>query len=69
MELRVVLLAAMSPRQKIGGTSLKFFYVAQFPILPPSAYTAADLASIVPRVLELTYTKPRDGTVRTRSRL
>jgi hypothetical protein len=28
----------------------------QFPILPPSAYTAVDLAFIVPRVLELTYT-------------
>ena len=28
----------------------------QFPVLPPSAYTAADLGFIVPRVLELTYT-------------
>jgi hypothetical protein len=43
-------------RQKIGGTHLTCGYLAQFPILPPSAYTATDLAFIVPRVLELTYT-------------
>ncbi|MDA8049850.1 MAG: N-6 DNA methylase [Rhodospirillales bacterium] len=43
-------------RQKIGGTSLTYFYLKQFPILPPSAYTEADLAFIVPRVLELSYT-------------
>ncbi|MFS8880051.1 hypothetical protein [Synechococcus sp. H55.11] len=35
---------------------MNFFYVKQFPVLPPSAYTPADLAFIVPRVLELTYT-------------
>jgi hypothetical protein len=40
----------------MGGTTLNFFYLYQFPILPPSAYTEADLAFIVPRVLELTYT-------------
>jgi hypothetical protein len=28
----------------------------QFPVLPPSTYSALDLAFIVPRVLELTYT-------------
>src|SRR5699024_7637083 len=28
----------------------------QFPVLPPDRYTEADLAFIVPRVLELTYT-------------
>jgi len=43
-------------RQKIGGTSLTYFYLKQFPILPPDRYTTADIAFIVPRVLELTYT-------------
>ena len=43
-------------RQKIGGTTLNYFYLKQFPILPPERYTEADLAYIVPRVLELTYT-------------
>lgn len=43
-------------RFKVGGTHLNFFIYAQLPVLPPSAYTEADLAFIVPRVLELTYT-------------
>ena len=43
-------------RQKVGGTNLNFFYVEQFPVLPPSAYSDADLVFIVPRVLELSYT-------------
>ncbi|RDE05963.1 Eco57I restriction-modification methylase domain-containing protein [Sphingomonas aracearum] len=43
-------------RQKLSGSSLTYFYLKQFPILPPTAYTEADLAFIVPRVLELTYT-------------
>lgn len=43
-------------RQKLGGTSLTYFYLRQFPILPPSAYSVNDLDFIVPRVLELTYT-------------
>jgi N-6 DNA Methylase len=43
-------------RQKIGGTHLTYGYLSQFPILPPAAYTAADLSFIVPHVLELTYT-------------
>jgi hypothetical protein len=43
-------------RQKIGGTNMSFFIFRQLPILPPSAYTEEDLAIIVPRVLELTYT-------------
>ncbi|SAL49304.1 Eco57I restriction-modification methylase domain-containing protein [Caballeronia concitans] len=46
----------MIARNKLGGTNLNWFYVAQLPILPPSAYSDADLAFIVPRVLELTYT-------------
>ncbi len=43
-------------RQKVGGTNMNIFYVKQFPILPPAAYTPADVAFIVPRVLELTCT-------------
>jgi hypothetical protein len=43
-------------RQAVGGTHLTYGYLKQFPILPPSAYTPADLAFITPRVLELTYT-------------
>jgi len=43
-------------RQKIGGTTLNFFIFFQFPVLPPSTFTESDLAFIVPRVLELTYT-------------
>jgi hypothetical protein len=43
-------------RRKLGGTNLTFQYLFQLPILPPSAYSEADLAFIVPHVLELTYT-------------
>lgn len=43
-------------RQKVNGLHLKPNVFKQLPILPPSAYTEADLAFIVPRVLELTYT-------------
>ena len=43
-------------RQKLGGTSFKYFTMKQIAVLPPSAYTPADLAFVVPRVLELTYT-------------
>jgi hypothetical protein len=43
-------------RQKMAGTSLTYHYVKQFPVFSPSFYTPADLAFIVPRVLELTYT-------------
>jgi hypothetical protein len=43
-------------RQKIGGTTLNYFYMKQFPVLTPERYNDADLAYIVPRVLELTYT-------------
>lgn len=50
------LAADYSARQKVGGTSFKYFTMQQIPVLPPSAYTPADLAFIVPRVLELTYT-------------
>lgn len=43
-------------RQKIGGTHLTYTYLKQFPTLPPDAYSEADLAYIVSRVLELAYT-------------
>ena len=43
-------------RQKVGGTHLKYHTKKQLPNLPPDRYTEADLAYIVPRVLELTYT-------------
>ncbi|CAL1241895.1 Eco57I restriction-modification methylase domain-containing protein [Candidatus Methylocalor cossyra] len=43
-------------RQKVGGTHLTYGFLKQFPILPPDRYTKPDLAFIVPRVLELTYT-------------
>lgn len=43
-------------KQKVSGTSLTYHYIKQFAILAPDSYTPADLAFIVPRVLELTYT-------------
>jgi hypothetical protein len=43
-------------RHKLGGTHLNYFVYEQLPILAPSDYTAIDLAFIVPRVLELSYT-------------
>ncbi len=48
-------------RQKVGGQTLNFFIVEQFPVLPPERYAEewhgmalADF--IAPRVLELCYT-------------
>ena len=43
-------------RHKTGGTHMNYFIYKQLPVLPPNHYTEADLAFIVPRVLELTYT-------------
>jgi hypothetical protein len=43
-------------RNKVGGLNLNFFFVKQFPVLPPSNYSKIDRAFIVSRVLELTYT-------------
>ena len=43
-------------RQKLGGTNMSFYYVEQFPFLPPEAYSPADIAYISTRVLELSYT-------------
>jgi hypothetical protein len=43
-------------RQKLGGTSFKYYSMKQVPLPPPSTFRPTDLAYIVPRVLELTYT-------------
>jgi hypothetical protein len=43
-------------RQKIAYVHLKYNIVKQLATFPPSFYTSGDLAFIVPRVLELTYT-------------
>jgi hypothetical protein len=43
-------------RNKIGGSHLTYSYLKQLPVLPPSAYDAAAIDFIQPRVLELTYT-------------
>jgi hypothetical protein len=43
-------------RLKVGGTHLTYNYIKQFPVLPPSSYTARDLVFVGTRVLELTYT-------------
>ena len=43
-------------RQKLGGLNFNFYLMKQLPVIPPDRYTPADLAYIVPRVLELTHT-------------
>ncbi len=43
-------------RQKVGGTSLAFFYMKQMPILPPDYYNHERFLFILERVLKLTYT-------------
>jgi hypothetical protein len=43
-------------RTKVAGLHLTYGFLKQFPILPPSAFAEDDLAFIVPRVLELSYT-------------
>lgn len=43
-------------RQKVSGSNLSSYIIKQLPAIPPDRYTPADLAFIVPRVLELTYT-------------
>jgi hypothetical protein len=45
-----------SARQKSAGMNLNFFYVKQFPVLPPTRHSPLATRFIVPRVLELTYT-------------
>lgn len=43
-------------RHKVGGTHLNFFIAKQLAVFPPSTYSDSDLAFIVPRAVELTYT-------------
>ncbi|MDX0973235.1 N-6 DNA methylase [Sinorhizobium medicae] len=43
-------------RQKVGGSSLTYFYLKQFAVPSLSSFTLADISFVVPRVLELTYT-------------
>lgn len=43
-------------RCKVGGTSMNFHYVKQFPVLPPEAYSEDAVAYISERVVKLTYT-------------
>jgi hypothetical protein len=43
-------------RLKVGGTHLTYGYLEQLPVIPPALYTPIDLAFLIPRVLELTYT-------------
>lgn len=42
-------------RHKAGGTHMNYFIYKQLPAIPPAQYVDADLAFIVPRILELTY--------------
>lgn len=62
-ELAAIMLASLgtlpldfAARQKVGGVNYSFYYFRQLPVLPPGRFIDADLAFIVPRVLELTYT-------------
>jgi hypothetical protein len=43
-------------RNKMGGANLSYYIMQQLPVLSPSFYSPANLAFVVPRVLELTYT-------------
>jgi len=43
-------------KQKLSGMHFGIFILKQLPVLPPSAYTTADIDFIAPRVLELVYT-------------
>lgn len=43
-------------RQKVGGVNYSFYFIRQLPVLTPDIYSETDLAFIVPRILELTYT-------------
>ncbi|MDX0177645.1 Eco57I restriction-modification methylase domain-containing protein [Sinorhizobium meliloti] len=43
-------------RQKAGGTSFKYYYMKQLPVLSPHQFTREEHSFIASRVLELTYT-------------
>lgn len=49
------LVVDFAARFKVGGINMNFFLVKQFPVLTPDRYSEDDIAFIVPRVLELTY--------------
>ena len=42
-------------KQKIPGTNVSYFMVAQLPVLPPAAYSTKDIIAIRTRSVELTY--------------
>ena len=50
-----ILLLLICHPLKSWRNKLQLFYVKQLPVLPPQAYSTADILFIVPRVLELTY--------------
>ena len=50
------LVADFVVRQKLGGTSFKYFTMRQIAFVRPEFYTEPRLAFITPKVLELTYT-------------
>lgn len=43
-------------RQKVGGSSFKYYLFKQLPVLPPTTYSVPVISFLVPRILELTYT-------------
>ena len=43
-------------RQKVGGSSFKYFTMKQIVLPPPSVLTDADLGFVLPRALELSFT-------------
>lgn len=43
-------------RQKVGGTAFKYFTMKQIAVLSPEQLTEIELAFILPRIIELTYT-------------
>jgi hypothetical protein len=43
-------------RQKVAGTNLNFFIVNQLPVLAKSSISVEEVARLVPRILELTFT-------------
>src|SRR5262249_36984837 len=43
-------------RQKLGGTSFKYFIMKQIPVFSPTFYKGSELQFIVSHALELTYT-------------
>jgi hypothetical protein len=43
-------------RQKIGGTSMNFFYIKQFAVLPVSSYSTGIIWDITKKLMELLYT-------------